>query len=117
MSKRLRDIPETCPLLRRIEECVDDIRQSIEDRRVTDVGLDLILDYATQMRDIASVLRDTARDIAEEKNRATLAKYLYAEAHKDLEYEKNKEIERLENIIYDLKSQLDENEEWLNSYR
>jgi predicted RNase H-like nuclease (RuvC/YqgF family) len=95
MSKRLKEIPDTCPIYNKINDIVKNINNQLQE----------LLRYADEIRCTAGDLRDTASDIAEAKedDLYTLEK-VNCQIIDDLEiklYEANKRIEELEKEMTD----------------
>lgn len=107
MSKRLRYIPETCPIYRDLEDEVKFIKDNLGEDVSYDVdrALDAILDYADQIRNTCADLRETAKDIANEKNGEI----------DDLRFESEKKIEEYQDKIYELECRFFDLEQQLES--
>ena len=106
MSQQLSRISNTCPIFDKLKDEVEEIRNDYleEDYVYSDSieqCLNLIIDYADEIRNTAGELRDTASDIASSKN----------EEIDELEKEKKdllQEIEDLKEELADTKYELRE---------
>jgi len=104
MSKQLSKIQTTCPIYDKIVKEVEYIKNTLDEETYNSIKgeLDLILYYADEIRNIAGDLRDTASDIADDKNKEIEELQSQLE---DLEKDKNYQIEKLEDRIYELENQ------------
>ena len=106
MSKKLGDISETCPILKNIEESVEEIKDILGDSVTGLISheLDFIISGATEIRDTAAQLRDTASDIASSKDVEIEDVEKELGSANILIEELNNEIEELGNKIYELEA-------------
>lgn len=81
MSKRLRDIPTSCPMFDKAINILENLNLDEEIYESVKYEIDTVIDYINEGRSVNGDLRDTCVDIADEKN---------------------KEIEKLEQEIYEL---------------
>jgi len=86
MSKRLRDIPTTCPMFDKAIKILENLSLDEETYEQVKYEIDSVIDWINDCRSVNGDLRDTCVDIAEEKQ---------------------KEIDRLEEYISELKEEID----------
>jgi hypothetical protein len=83
MSKRLGDIPDTCPIYDEIKSRISEIKNILGEQVsiLIDYELTKILKCADQIRNTCADLRETASDIADSKNEEI------EEIRKDMQWE------------------------------
>lgn len=69
MSKRLRDIPTTCPMFDKAIKILENLSLSEEDYERVKNDIDTVIDLINEGRSANGYLRDTCVDIAEEKDK------------------------------------------------
>lgn len=69
MSKRLRDIPTTCPMFDKAIKILENLSLSEEEYENVRHDIDTVIDLINEGRSVNGDLRDCCVDIAESKDR------------------------------------------------
>ena len=69
MSKRLRDIPTSCPMFDKAIKILENLNLDEEVYEAVKNDIDTVIDYINEGRSVNGDLRDCCVDIAEEKDK------------------------------------------------
>ena len=69
MSKRLRDIPTSCPMFDKAISILENLNLDEEVYETVKYEIDTVIDYINEGRSVNGDLRDCCVDIAEEKDK------------------------------------------------